>query len=436
MYPNFFLTFPNLTRLEMPSCHLPAFPNMTGAASLVELRLHHNKIKSLPNISRLGFPEENVLETLWLYENRLDHPVAPFVWAGFPQLDTLDLRYCKIRLWPDMAYDVKLRRLFLSHNEISEFPSSPFLGLPSGNVLYDLQIQSNPFDPPPPRDTWTEFPNLEILHLENIGLTTWPNLSASFKLRYINLAKNNISGPPAHHGLPTGNCLREIRLQENQHFGADLNSQFFNGLYLQYLFLDNCGMAEFPNVSGMAETLNVLQVQSGLYERIDISNLIGSEFKISETTAIDNPLRELKVSSDNLKEFSDDILRVFSNLKRLEMSGEGHSFTGKMPNFTVLQNSLETLYLSNMEGVVIHNDDIRGSFQKMFRLRVLSMKFMSFVEFPFPAEFITDNLPALTTLYLDDNQMMSIVPDLSLLAVLHPAKPLWVRLSLCELVTW
>ena len=427
VYPNFSFTFTKITHLDIPSSKVTEFPQMTQAHNLIRLNLNNNQIKMLPNISGLGFPEVNVLKEFYFTNNQLEMPVAPHVWTGFPNLVTLDLRNSEIGSWPDLQNATKLVQLRLSGNQITTIPLSPSLGLPINNVLKELQMGSNPFQIPEFFSLRANIPHLSYLELSRSELTTWPNLSTLPQLVTLNLAYNRILRAPHNHGLPENNLLTTLHLQGNQEFGVNLSSTFFNNLpRLSTLVLDDCGFTQFPNISDVIDTLTRIFIRTSDIETIDLTALTGSE--ISETATPMSPLTEFRMPNAKLREFPSEIFKIFPKLRILELSSQKDRYTGAVPDFSLVQNTLEHLYLNDIQGS-IKTVDFTKVFKKMLKLRTLQMYSMNLEDFPFPVEFILKNFPALRSLDLRNN-LMSTIPDLSLVAELHTARPLTVRQTL------
>ena len=87
-------------------------------------------------------------------------------------------------------------------------------------------------------------------------------------------------------------------------------------------------------------------------------------------------------------------------------------------------NVLEELLVNDNPLANIPSSAMRTVFSS---LKTLEMAACGVTIFPFSAEFILDNLPALTSLSIRGNAMKTI-PDLSRVAALHTAKPIVVSL--------
>ena len=294
VYPNFFFTFTKITHLVIPRSQVKEFPNVTEAHNLLKLDLNNNQIKLLPNITCLGFPEANLLKEFYFTNNQLEMPVSPHVWAGFPNLVSLDLRNSGIGLWPDLRNATKLVHLRLSGNQITMIPNSGTLGLPINNVLRELLMGNNPINMSQLFSPWVGLPHLDNLELSSSGLETWPNLSASSRLVTLNLANNRISRTPHNHGLPENNLLRTLHLNGNNQFGVNLSSTFFHNLpRIHTLQLDQCGFNQFPNVTDNIGTLARTFIRTSDIKTIDVTALFGSENP--ETLTSTSPLSELRM---------------------------------------------------------------------------------------------------------------------------------------------
>ena len=432
VYPNFFFTFTKITHLVIPNSKVMEFPNATDAHNLQKLDLNNNQIKLLPNITGLGFPEGNLLREFYFTNNQLEMPVSPHVWAGLQNLVSLDLRNSRIGLWPDLRNATKLVHLRLSGSQITTIPSSGNMGLPTNNILRELLMGNNPLNISQLFSPWEGLAHLDNLELSSSGLETWPNLSTSSRLVTLNLANNKISRTPHNHGLPENNLLRTLYLNGNQEFGVNLSSTFFHNLpHLHTLQLDHCGFNQFPNVSDNIGTLIRIFIRTSNIETIDVTALFGSGNPDTFTST--SPLNELRMPTAKLREFPSEIFKIFPKLRILELSNQKDWYTGTVPNFALVQNTLEYLYLNDIQGSFT-NVDFTLVFKKMVKLRTLQMISMGQEHFPFPVEFILKNFPVLRNLDLRNN-LMSAIPDLSLVAVLHKAKPLTVRGSLLSILT-
>ena len=432
VYPNFFFTFTKITHLVIGDSMVMEFPNMTEAHNLQKLVLSNNQIKLLPNITGLGFPEANLLREFYFINNQLELPVSPHVWTGLQNLVTLDLRNSGIGLWPDLRNATELVHLKLSGNQITTIPISGSLGLPINNILRELLMGGNPLNISQLFSPLVGLPHLDNLELSNSGLETWPNLSTLSRLVNLNLANNRISRTPDNHGLPENNLLRTLNLNGNHEFGVNLSSTFFHSLpRLHTLHLSECGFNQFPNVSDNIETLTRIFIRQSDIETIDVTALFGSENPETFTSA--SSLIELRMTVAKLREFPSEIFKIFPKLRILELSSLKDWFTGTVPNFALVQNTLEYLYLNDIQGS-FKTVDFTHVFKKMVKLKKLEMISNDQEHFPFPAEFILKNFPALRTLDLRNN-LISAVPDLSPVAVLHTARPLTVRQNLLSTLT-
>ena len=160
--------------MDIQNSGLTVLPNITTAHNLIRLNLMRNKIRILPNISALGFPEGNLLSDLFLGFNEIDYPVDPEVWRGFPNLEHLDIRNARISLWPDLRNATKLKKLYLQGTNIVKIPNLRGILLPAGNVLEELLVSDNPLMYTPSSDMWTKFPNLTTLEMAACGVTVFP----------------------------------------------------------------------------------------------------------------------------------------------------------------------------------------------------------------------------------------------------------------------
>ena len=313
-------------------------------------------------------------------------------------------------------------------------PGTPNVTLVSENlgILYLSGPDLSDFNEVYPNFSET-FPEIQWIDIRDSGLTELPNITTASKLTLLNLKGNKIRmrNGYAHHGLPTDNVLEQLVLERNPDFGANLSSTFFQNLpRLKVLSLQYCGLTKFPDVSGVIDTLTTLLLGGNDLTVVDPNSLIGqNSFNSSEAKATTYPLTDLRVAGAKLREFPNELFTLFPNLVIVHMNGQEDWYTGKLPDFSLVQNTLQDLFINNNYKLDYRLDDFTKMFKNMRLLDRLVIDWLYLEEFPFPVEFILDNFPALRILSMRGNTMKTI-PDLSRVAALHTVKPLTV--SLCS----
>ena len=271
-----------------------------------------------------------------------------------------------------------------------------------------------------------DFVELRTLSLKECSISTWPNFSAP-KLSYLNINSNFIKALPAVANLP---ALEKIILKGNN-LSNTFQGSFLKGLdKLSHLDMIDCGMTVFPNISSVIDTLTRLELGDNPFGAVDPLALLGVNNFTSPDIPINGyPLLEtLELFNNDLTHFPEELFKIFPNIKSLHISGE-NSFITNVPNFSLLQNSLEFLDVHYNKGPY-SNYPCETIFQNMSRLKEILMYNNEITSFPFSAQHIITHLPQLEILNLERNWIENL-PDLTTVGSAARAHRLEVSIMHC-----
>ena len=411
-YPNFFQEFPKMYKLVLQSCDIQLWPNFTAALKLVNLDLRQNSIASIPNVPALGFPSNNVIKHLFLNRNPLQYPLGAHVWAGFHDIREIQAVATGLTTWPDFGFATKLKKLIMSENEFTNMTDAQSFGFPVGNVLERLFLDGVDLSNMNPQ---LDFPQMTELRMSKCGITTWPNFTSVVKLEILYLESNAITVIPVDHGLPQS--LKTLSLYNNK-FGATMGELFLQDFpNLEFFNIQNCDVIDIPHLYLINNTAR--EILLGSTSRITTINpqvFVGyPTFNSSEAMATIYPhLTRFVFAWEDLQEIPEELFHVFPNLEILHIPGNYDKYTGRVPNFTLVGHSLETLNIYSNRGSFL-TVDYTTVMRDMTALKELRMDNMLLEQFPLPVDFISRHLPSVTRLSLEDN-LLTLVPDLSSLA--------------------
>ena len=264
------------------------------------------------------------------------------------------------------------------------------------------------------------YSKLEILEMEGCKVASWPDFSAAHKLKYINLNWNKITSYPPVPGFPSDNVLETLHISGNKATNVLSSvSSFFEGLpNLIRLGMSSVDATIWPNVSGYIHNMQLLHVASNKFNGLDTKLFLG----VDNLTSAELPpggyplLTDLNLNGIRLTYFPEELLTIFPNLRYLRL-GYNQGYISNVPNFTLIHS---TLYVLEIQ----YNDNGQGEpspyptfnyetvFHDMVKLNYLYLNRNFIPNFPFSAEFIIQEFPALRYLILQDN-LIQTLPDMT-----------------------
>ena len=246
-------------------------------------------------------------------------------------------------------------------------------------------------------DLFTTYTELKFLHIYGCSIDIWPNLTAAYKLEYLNINSNKITSLLTTIGLPQSNTVfRELHMGGNS-FSISFLPQFLSSLQnLRILGLWNTGATVWPNVSNSIGNLRYLNIESNPLYTINTKLLCGIDnFTSPELPPGGYPLRDLYLGNIRLSIFPDVMFALFPNLQVLRISSNDP--LSNVPNFTLIHSTLRHLEMQSIgrtENSPYPTFDYTTIFRQMTRMTLLYMYTNNLQQFPFPsAEYIGNTLP-------------------------------------------
>ncbi|CAO4371341.1 unnamed protein product [Caenorhabditis nigoni] len=284
--PDWISDCPNLTFLRANNNGLVALPErIFFSPSLRSIFAFVNEIEHLPD-----FGEENCLETLILYKNKISHLPKHF-FSVLPRLRQLNISsnfiellpyfdgssFCRLQILraannyltensvPVIVNMKHLKTIDLSHNRLNSFDDS---ALSSLELLEDLNLSSNRLTRL--ADCLALLPCLQVLRAHSNQLVHVPELQGAGQLHTIDLSSNNISLGTLQFKAPPN--LR--------HFDVTCNSGDFD-------------TENFPENSDMHTKMNTINISE------EPHNLFGFQIGVSGSRGMKNKqcIRQVRVEN-------------------------------------------------------------------------------------------------------------------------------------------
>ena len=262
------------------------------------------------------------------------------------------------------------------------------------------------------------YSKLARLDMEECKVASWPDFSSAHKLKYITLNRNKITTYPLTPGFPPNNILETLHISGNKatNVMSPISSFFENLPNLMGLGMNSVNATMWPNVSGYIHNMQMLQVGSNPLNGIDTQLFLG----VDNLTSLDQqpggyPLfTDLNLNNTRLTHFPEKLLKIFPNLKYLRI-GYNQGYISNVPNFTLIHSTLYFLDIrdnGNFAKSPYSTFNYETVFNNMVRLNYLHMQRNFISTFPFSAEFIIRQLPALQLFPLVGN-LIQTLPDLT-----------------------
>ena len=169
------LELPNLKELKLWHNKLLKIPNVSGMNNLENFLVRHTSITTIP-----GKPFVNNNKLKFLDVGLNDLIVAPDLGGACGTLEKILMSYNKLTFIPHNYFDgcTKLTNVNLNGNHLKSFPSLA----PIGSSLEKIHLLGNRLNETIPKDAIAAHPNLERLYLNK-------NQMSTFVLSFCNLTK-------------------------------------------------------------------------------------------------------------------------------------------------------------------------------------------------------------------------------------------------------
>ena len=262
------------------------------------------------------------------------------------------------------------------------------------------------------------YSKLARLDMEECNVFSWPDFSSAHKLKFINLNRNKITTYPLTPGFPPNNILETLHISGNKATNVLSSiSSFFESLpNLMGLGMNSVNATLWPNVSGYIHNIQMLHVGSNPLNGIDIQLFLG----VDNLTSPELPpggyplLTDFDLNGIRLTYLPEELLVIFPNLKYLRL-GYNQGYISNVPNFTLIHSTLYFLDIrsnGNSVNSPYSTFNYETVFNNMTKLNTLHMQRNFIPRFPFSAEFIIRQLPALQLFLLVGN-LIQTLPDLT-----------------------
>ena len=225
----------------------------------------------MPNLTLI----KDTLVRLQLHNMNMSSMNFTELFKTYSKLTTLEMHGCMVASWPDFSLAHKLKHINLNWNKITSYPSTP--GFSLDNILEMLHISGNKATSvlSSVSSFFEGLPNLMRLGMNNVEVTTWPNVSAYIHhLCLLHVASNPLNGidtqaflgvdnlmsselPPGGYSLLTNLNLNGIHLT---HFPEELFVIFPRLRYLRIGHNQNY-ISNIPNFTLIHSTLYILEIQ-------------------------------------------------------------------------------------------------------------------------------------------------------------------------------
>ncbi|XP_055849768.1 leucine-rich repeat-containing protein 15 [Episyrphus balteatus] len=348
---NLFLTFPNLTELDMRNCSMNhvTWENFLWAVNLKVLFLSNNL---LSKIDELVFCYALNLQFLWIENNRIRSLVSES-FKGLTQLKYLSLLGNRITYLPDGLFDDlrSLEVVILTENRISSIQDNLFTKSPN---LMSIDLKEN--------------------RIHNISDDAFKGLEHIMKLDISQnkLLRSLILNVDASHFYVNSCSLRQVNIYGRVNF-AQMNSNRILELYfsqpesLLRLDLRNNSLQQIASLTH-AENLKILNLSDNpklesvpdpwgviSLEKLDLSNTGLKEFPQSILGQKETPSQVyfLNISSNSIKQIDP---KIFSRLENIT-------------NFYFHANTWNCFYLQLMMDLLINPRQMaysRDAFNSLF----------------------------------------------------------------------
>ena len=261
----------------------------------------------LPNLD----PINTTLRDLSLKEN--DFSSASLA-INLPELTHLYLSKCSISTWPDVYGCPKLMELDLSSNDMTSLPTNHIL--PSGNALEKLFLRNNKFADSFRGIIVENLDNLKLLHMDNCGMTVFPNISLVIDtLTAIRMNKNKLTeiDPWAMLGvenftspaIPDNGYPKLITLEISKNRFNIIPSEIF-GIFSRiktFKMADNANyITQVPNFYPLKDSLQYLELQGnkGPFTTFNYETSFRSMSKLKSIKLQSNELAPFPFSSAHI----------------------------------------------------------------------------------------------------------------------------------------
>ena len=213
---NYFSDFTQLKVLklnEMSLTERPSFGNTMSDLETLDLSGNH-----IPDVPQDYFAKTPSLQILNLNGNKIRNFS---LLSNLSDIKEINLDNNELSTFPDLGLSVSLvQKLHLSNNDVPQLTLESIYGTENPGLvassLTSLFLDGNNRIGPVPNTVWSTMPNLEILSMGNVSMTSFQDFTGISSLTEIYLQENSITSLGETTGLILNKQLSVLNLENNQ----------------------------------------------------------------------------------------------------------------------------------------------------------------------------------------------------------------------------
>ena len=213
---NYFMNLTQLKILKLNEMSLVQMPNLGNTMSGLEtLDLSKNRITDIKENYSAKTP---ALKILNLSENKLRNFS---LLSNLTSIEEINLDNNVLSTFPSLGLSIShVQKLYLSNNDIQQLTLESIYGTGNPGLVVSslvwLYIDGNNRIGTVPNVVWSTMPNLEILSMGNVSMTSFQDFTALSSLTEIYLQDNSLTSFGSTSGLILNKQLSVLNLENNQ----------------------------------------------------------------------------------------------------------------------------------------------------------------------------------------------------------------------------
>ena len=213
---NYFMNFTQLKVLKLNQMSLLEMPNLGNTMSTLEtLDVSDNQIRDIPENY---FANTHALKILNLNENKLRNFS---LLSNLTYIEEINLDNNVLSTFPSLGLSIShVQKLYLSNNDIPQLTLESIYGTGNPGLMassfLELYIDGYSRIGTIPNAVWSTMPNLEILSMGNVSMTSFQDFTALSSLRELYLQDNSLTSLGDTSGLILNKQLSVLNLENNQ----------------------------------------------------------------------------------------------------------------------------------------------------------------------------------------------------------------------------
>ena len=213
---NYFMNFTQLKILKLNQMSLEQMPNFGNTMSGLEtLDVSNNRIQDIPENYFANTP---ALKILNLNDNKLRNFS---LFSNLSYIEEINLDNNVLGTFPSLGLSIRhVQKLYLSNNDIPQLTLESIYGTGNPGLVessvVELYINGNNRIGTVHNAVWSTMPNLEILSMGNVSMTSFQDFTALSSLTEIYLQDNSLTSLGDTSGLILNKQLSVLNLENNQ----------------------------------------------------------------------------------------------------------------------------------------------------------------------------------------------------------------------------